>query len=102
MLAKYSNVDCCRRDTRRADIVVVAVAVVVARDAAAARVAVQPAAAIKPRLYARQWCPPFIYLLSHLLGTTLANIHKMTTSDAKKKHTRQTDLLYSCLRELEL
>ena len=49
MLAKYSNVDCCRRDTvRRADIVVVA------RDAAAARVAVQPAAAIKPRLYARQ------------------------------------------------
>ena len=33
---------------RRADIVVVA------RDAAAARVAVQPAAAIKPRLYARQ------------------------------------------------
>ena len=54
MLAKYSNVDCCRRDTRGADIVVVAVAVVVARDAAAARVAVQPAAAIKPRLYARQ------------------------------------------------
>ena len=50
MLAKYSNVDCCRRDTvrRAADIVVVA------RDAAAARVAVQPAAAIKPRLYARQ------------------------------------------------
>ena len=84
MLAKYSNVDCCRRDTRRADIVVVA------RDAAAARVAVQPAAAIKPRLYARQWCPPFIYLLSHLFGTTLANIHKMTTSDAKKF---QTDLL---------
>ena len=42
------------RAARCADIVVVAVAVVVARDAAAARVAVQPAAAIKPRLYARQ------------------------------------------------